>query len=57
MFVIKDWGGGPAVVNVNGQAVEPGKNLRIGREKWRSGTDLIIWMKMRSIWPMRFVVE
>ena len=57
VFVIKDWGGGPAVVNVNGQAVEPGKNLRIGREKWRSGTDLIIWMKMRAFWPMRFVVE
>ena len=57
VFVIQRWAGGPTAVKVNGQAVEAGKNLRIGVEDGEAGDELVIWMKMRAIRPMQFTVE
>ncbi len=56
-FVLKGWGDGPAKIKVNRQPVEPGANLRVGREKGKDRADLIVWLKMRSTWPMQFEVE
>ncbi|MFH1733033.1 MAG: hypothetical protein ABIF82_15480 [Planctomycetota bacterium] len=57
VFVIRGWDGAAPAVKVNGQAAEAGKNLRIGVERGKAGDDLVIWMKMSSIWPMQFSVE
>lgn len=63
VFVIRGWGGGPPAgrgepaISVNGQVVKPGKNLRIGHEKRKDAADLVIWMRMRSTWPMQFSIR
>jgi hypothetical protein len=64
VFVIKAWGGWPPAgrggeprISVNGQVVKPGKTLRVGHEKREDKADLVIWMRMRSTWPMQFSIQ
>ncbi len=55
-FVVKDWGKKGVQVNVDGKTIEPGKSLRIGYEKTHAGTDLILWLKMKSDKQIKFIL-
>lgn len=53
-FVVKGWGRTGVEVKVDGKTVEPGKDLRVGYEKTPSGTNLVLWLKMKSSKPVKF---
>ncbi len=47
-FVVKDWGNSGVKVEVNGKPADPMYDLRTGYEKTESGTDLILWLNLKS---------
>lgn len=47
-FVVKNWGNSGVKVNINGKPAAPEHDLRIGYETTSEGTDLVIWMNMKS---------
>ncbi|MHC5077185.1 MAG: hypothetical protein ACYTFM_12265, partial [Planctomycetota bacterium] len=56
-FVIKDWGESDVIVKVDGKSFECGKDFHAGYEKTTTGTDLILWFKMKSTEETRFVIS
>ena len=57
VFVLKNWGEMAAEVKVDGKLLNPGDDFRIGYEKHPGGTDLIIWVDMKSSQSVRFSVK
>jgi hypothetical protein len=55
-FVIKKWGNARAAIKVNGKLMHAGRDLRLGYEESATGTDLIVWLKMKSDKTTRFSV-
>lgn len=53
-FIIKDWGTSGVELKVDGRPLEVGNDLRIGYEETHSGTDLILWLKMKSDKTVKF---
>jgi hypothetical protein len=53
-FVIKNWGDSDVDLKVNGKIKERGGDYRVGYEESPSGTDLIIWLKMKSSTAVTF---
>ena len=49
-FVVKNWGGGPAEVRIDGAKLPNGK-VRTGLVQSLDGTDLIVWMQYQSTHP------
>jgi len=53
-FIVKDWGTSPVKLKVDGKDMEVGKNFRIGYERTHTGTDLVVWLKMKSDKTVKF---
>jgi len=53
-FIIKDWGTTDVELKVNGKSVKQGKDFRVGYEETHAGSDLILWLKMKSNKTVRF---
>ena len=58
-FLVKDWGRSGVELKVDGKAVKRGKDFRVGYEETHTGTDLVLWLKMKtnkavkfSLWPV-----
>ncbi len=45
LLVIEGFGDGAAAVSVNGQRLDEGPGLRLGRRRTMQGTDLIVWLE------------
>ena len=55
-FVVKDWGETGAKLKVNGKAVQPGTGFRVGHEKNNTGTDLVLWLKLKTRATVEFEI-
>jgi hypothetical protein len=55
-FVIKKWGNTRAAIKVNGKLMGVNRDFRVGYEETPEGTDLIVWLKMKSDETTRFSV-
>lgn len=51
--VIKNWGEHKALLTVNDQAVKEGKRFRVGYRRGLDGIDLIAWIKIKSLEPVK----
>ena len=55
--VLKRWGRSDAVVTLNGNALERGRDYRIGYEEHDGFTNLVVWFALRSNDPVRITVK
>lgn len=55
--VLKRWGRSDAVVTLNGNAVERGRDYRIGYEEDDGFTNLVVWFPLSSNDPVRITVK
>ena len=53
-FIVKDWGTSGVELKVDGKTVKQGKDFRIGYEETHTGSDLVVWLKMKSDKTVRF---
>jgi hypothetical protein len=53
-FVVKGWGRKGVDVKVDGETLETGESLCVGYETTHSGTDLVLWFKMKSDKQVKF---
>jgi hypothetical protein len=53
-FIIKNWGNSEVEMKVNGEVVKVGKDFRVGYEITQNGTDLVLWLKMKSQKAVKF---
>lgn len=56
-FVIRNWGGAGAEVEINGHTQSAGKDLRLGHEHRLGGSDLVLWIKKESSEPANVTVK
>lgn len=56
-FVIEGWGESDARITVDGRIVETEGKLRIGHEKTKKGTDLVIWLVAELTKPINITVK
>jgi hypothetical protein len=56
-IVIKDWGRSGVELKVDGKALEAGEDFRIGYEETHTGSDLILWLKMKSTKSIRVTLK
>lgn len=47
-IVVKGWGKAPVVLEIDGKPVKQGKHFRVGYEDTDEGTDLVMWLKLKS---------
>jgi len=55
-FVVRDWGRDGASLEVNGRAVERGKDFRYGHRDTLTGSDLIVWVDCEGQGDVEFVI-
>jgi len=53
-FILKNWGTSGVELIVDDKSVEVGKDFRVGYEGTHTGTDLILWLKMKSDRTVKF---
>jgi hypothetical protein len=53
-FIVKDWDTSGLELKVDGKKVKQGKDFRIGYEETHTGSDLVLWVKMKSDKTVRF---
>jgi len=56
-FVISNWDESEASLSINGEKIECGKDLRIGRPRTVVDKDLVIWVRYTSQDDTKFVIE
>lgn len=57
VFVVKNWGEQGVKIKVGGKRLKEDKDFRIGNEETPSGTDLVIWMDLKSAQGLSFSLE
>jgi hypothetical protein len=55
-LVIRNWGLSPARVEIDGQSVPAGNDLRIGAVHRLEGDDLVVWIRKDATAPLRITV-
>jgi hypothetical protein len=55
-LVIRNWGLSPARVEIDGQSVPAGKDLRLGSVHRLEGDDLVVWIRKDATAPLRITV-
>ena len=55
-FVVKNWGRSRVKVRVDGRTMEPDKDVRVGYEITSTGTDMILWLNMKSDKSVKYVL-
>lgn len=56
-FIIKDWGTSGVELKVDGKTVNQGKYFRVGYEETHTGTDLVLWLNMKSDETVKFSIS
>ncbi len=56
-FVVKNWGKRRAALTIDGKEITHGKGLRFGHNKALEGTDLVVWVKMKSDKKTSFKIQ
>ena len=56
-FIIKDWGTSGVELKVDGKIVNQGKYFRVGYEETHTGTDLVLWLNMKSDETVKFSIS
>jgi hypothetical protein len=56
-FVIKQWGDDAPTIKINGQSQTRGPAFRYGIVSRLEGDDLVIWLRMTAVTPVRISVE
>jgi hypothetical protein len=56
-FIIKGWERSDVEIMVDGKTMQRGKDFRAGYEDTEHGTNLIIWLKLRSSKPIRVTLR
>ena len=56
-FVIKNWGQADAILKINGNSINRGKNFRFGHRHRIDTTDLVMWVKTESVKPVEIVIS
>lgn len=56
-FVVKDWGDTDVTLEVDSKLRQQGHDFRVGYEETPTGTDLIIWLKMKTGDPVKFSIS
>lgn len=56
-MVVKDWGNAGATLTIDGKPVSRGKDYRCGHLYRLGGTDLVIWLRMKSSHPVRLLLS
>ena len=56
-FVIDGWGDSAAALAVDGKGIRPGKNLRFGHRADPDGSDLIVWLRLKSARPVEIALS
>ena len=47
-LIVKDWGKAPVALEIDGKPIKQGKDFRVGYEDTEDGTNLVIWLKLKS---------
>jgi hypothetical protein len=56
-LVVKGWGDREASLTLDGRAAARGPDFRIGSTRTLEGTDLIVWIRIESTRPVKFVLS
>jgi hypothetical protein len=56
-FIMKNWGNGEPVVEVDGRILKKGKECRTGKIQTLEGSDLILWIEKDSTVPVRIKIS
>ena len=56
-FVIKNWGDADVTLEIDGKEVKRGKDFRFGHRHRLEGSDLIVWIKVKSTEPIKISLE
>ena len=56
-LVVRDWGEAEPRIAIDGRAVPPGRDVRVGHVARLEGDDLVIWLRLESTSPVRIVVR
>ena len=48
VIILKGWGRGPIALEIDGTPVRQGKHFRVGYEDSEDGTNLVLWLKLKS---------
>ena len=55
-FVFKNWGETGAKLEINDKEISPGKDFKMGHEKTLEGTDLVLWIRMKTSETTKFKI-
>jgi hypothetical protein len=56
-FVVKNWGDGGVELKIDGRKIKRGKKFRVGYEDTEDGTNLVIWLKLKSTKSIRLTLK
>ena len=56
-FVVKAWGKAPVALEIDGKPVAQGADFRVGYEDTDDGTDLVLWLKLRSTKSIQLTIK
>jgi hypothetical protein len=56
-FVIENWGEADAALKINGRRVNRGMVLRFGHRHSLEGSDLVVWLMLESVEPVRILLS
>jgi hypothetical protein len=56
-FVIKNWGEAGVALKINGRNVPRGTIFRLGHRRSIEGGDLVVWLMMESVEPVRILLS
>lgn len=56
-FVIKNWGKSGVLLRINSKPVQEGESFRVGYEDTPTGTDLVMWLKMKTSDTVHFSIS
>jgi len=56
-FVIRDWGNSDITLEINGKAVNKGKDFRVGHRQKLDGRDLVSWLRFESTETVKVAIK
>jgi len=56
-IVIKGWGKAPVALEIDGKPINRGKKFRVGYEDAEDGTNLVLWLKLKSTKSIRLTLK
>ena len=57
VIILKGWGRGPIVLEIDGTPVGQGRHFRVGYEDREDGTNLVLWLKLKSTQSIRVTLH